>query len=191
MDDDVFDDDDGVVDDEADGGGETTERHQVEGLSDEPEEEDGDGDGDGNDEAGDERAGPVAQEEEEDDAGEDEADEDGVADAGDGLANELGLIVEGGEMHAGRELGLERGDLVGDGVGDLRRCSTVGWRVMLMRTDGRAVGRDRGVDGHGGGYDLRRRRRRGLATPAGVVLTTRAPSWAASWACAPTRPRMS
>ena len=119
MDDDVLDYDDRVVDDEANGGGEATESHEVEALSDDPEEEDGDGDGDGNDEAGDERAGPVAEEEEEDDAGEDESDEDRVADAADGLADELGLVVEGREMDAGWELGLEGGYLVGNGVGDL------------------------------------------------------------------------
>ena len=122
-------------------------------LADDPEEEDSDGDRDGNDEAGDERAGPVAQEEEEDDAGEDEADEDGVADAGDGLADELGLVVERREMDAGGELGLE------GGISSATALAT--WTVLdgglardVEQNRGCAVGRDRGVDGHGGGHDL-------------------------------------
>src|SRR6202011_2766371 len=152
VDDDVLDDDDGVIDDQTDGGGEAAQRHEVERLSDDPEEEDGDGDGDGNNQAGDERGAPVAQEEEEDDAGEDEADEDGVADAGDGLADQLGLVVEGLEVDVGGELGAELVDLGGDGVGDL---DGVGGGLARDRKQDRglAVGRDLGIDRHGGGLD--------------------------------------
>ena len=68
MEGDVFDDDDGVVDDEADSGGESAEGHEVEALADGPQHEKCNGDGYRNDEAGDERGGPVAEEEDEDDA---------------------------------------------------------------------------------------------------------------------------
>ena len=68
MHDDVFDYDDGVVDDQADGGSEAAEGHQVEALSDGPEKENRNRYGYRNDEAGDQRAGPVAQEEDEDHA---------------------------------------------------------------------------------------------------------------------------
>ena len=50
---------------------------------------------DGNDEAGDERRAPVAQKDDDDDGGEDDADEDGIAHAGDAVADELRLIIEG------------------------------------------------------------------------------------------------
>ena len=54
MHDDVLDDDDGVVDDEADSCGEPTECHQVEALSNGPEDKDGYGNRYGNDKSGDE-----------------------------------------------------------------------------------------------------------------------------------------
>ena len=53
------------------------------------EEDEGDQYGDGNDEAGDERRAPVAQKDDDDDGGEDDADEDGVAHAGDAVADQL------------------------------------------------------------------------------------------------------
>jgi hypothetical protein len=62
---------------------------KIETLANDPERHDGDRNRYRNDQAGDERGGPVAQEEEEDDAGQDEADEDGVAHAGDAVAHEL------------------------------------------------------------------------------------------------------
>ena len=69
VDDDIFYDDDGVIDDETDGCGQTAERHQIEALAYDPEKEDRDRDRDGDDEARNQGRGPVAQEEEEDDAG--------------------------------------------------------------------------------------------------------------------------
>ncbi len=118
MNDDVFHDNDGVVDDQADGRGEAAKCHQVEALADDPEEEDGDRDGDRDDQAGDERRSPIAQEEEEDEAGEHEADEDGISHAADGLMDEFGLIVKRRHVHAGGQDGLERFDLGGDRGGD-------------------------------------------------------------------------
>ena len=53
--------------------------------------------------AGNQRAGPVAGEEKEDNAGENEADEDSVANTGNCLAHQLRLIVERCEMDAGRQ----------------------------------------------------------------------------------------
>ena len=89
MDNDVLNDDDGVIDDETDGSGEAAERHQVEALADGPKEQDGDGDRYGNDETGDQRGAPVAQEEKQDEAGQHQADEDGVAHTGDTLVHQL------------------------------------------------------------------------------------------------------
>ncbi len=115
--------------------------------------EDGDGDGDGNDEAGDERGAPVAQEEEEDDAGEHEADEDGVANALDAFADESRLVVEGLELDAGGQLGAELRDLSRDAVGD--GDGVAGGLARDVEQDCRlAVGGDEGVDRHGGCDDV-------------------------------------
>jgi len=92
--DDVLDDHDGIIDDQTDGGCETAEGHQVEALAGEFEEDEGDQYGDGNDEAGHERRAPVAQKDDDDDGRQDDADEDGVAHAGDAVADQLRLIVE-------------------------------------------------------------------------------------------------
>ena len=118
VEDDVFDDDDGVIDDEADGCCESAEGHEVEAFADRPKKEYRDGDGDGDDEPGNERRGPVAEEEKKNDAGEDEAYEDGVAHACDALAHDGRLVVEGSECDARGERFAELVDLRGDGVGD-------------------------------------------------------------------------
>ena len=52
---------------------ETAKSHEVEALADRPKKEHCDGNGDGDDEPGNERRGPVAKEEKEDDAGKDQA----------------------------------------------------------------------------------------------------------------------
>ena len=133
MEDDVFDNDNGIVDDQADGRGEAAEGHEVEAFAEQPQRQDGDGDGDGNDEAGDERRGPVAQEEEEDDAGEDESDEDGIAHAGDGVADELRLIVKEIELYAGGKLFLQFGDFAA-AASATATVLLVGWREMMSST---------------------------------------------------------
>ena len=117
MDDDVFHHHDGVVDHQSNRRRQAAQGHQVEGLPDDPEKEDRHRDGYRNHEACDQRAGPVAQEEEQDHAGQHKPDEDGVAHAGDGLAHQLGLVVEGSEMHSGGERPAELCDLSGDAVG--------------------------------------------------------------------------
>ena len=146
MEDDVFDDHDGVVDDETDGGCETTEGHQVEALAGDIEEDEGDQYGDGYDEAGDERGTPVAQEDDDDDGGEDDADQDGVAHAGDAVADQLRLVVEGLEVDAGRKVGLEAHDLGGDLIGDLDGVAG-GLAGDVQQDGGLAVGANHGVDG--------------------------------------------
>ena len=60
--DDVLDDDDRVVDHQSDGGGQAAERHQVEALAEERMRDERDGHGGGNDQAGNQRSAPVAQE---------------------------------------------------------------------------------------------------------------------------------
>ena len=147
--DNVFDHHDGVVDDEADGGGEAAQRHEVESFSDEPEGQHRDGDGDGNDEAGNQGGGPVAQEEKKDDAGQNYADGDGVADAGDAVAHQLRLIVKEIEFDAWRQIFAELGYLGGDRIGDGNRIAR--W----LTGDGEehrlfSVGSDGGVDRHSG-----------------------------------------
>ena len=150
---DVFDDDDGVIDDEADSGSESAEGHEVKALADGPEHNKCNSNGYRNDEAGDEGGSPVAQEEDDDDRGEDESDEDGIADAGDAVANEMGLVVEGGDGDAGGQIGAELGDGGGDFVGD-----GDGVRVGLLEDveedGGLAVGGNDGVDGLRGRDDL-------------------------------------
>jgi len=69
MDDNVFHHDDGVVDDQANGGSQAAKGHQIEGLADDPEKEDCNRNGYGNHKTCNQRTGPIAQEEEEDDAG--------------------------------------------------------------------------------------------------------------------------
>ena len=115
--DDVFDHHDGVVDHKPDGCGQAPERHQVEALPDEPQHQDRHGDGDRDDKTRDQRRGPIAEEEEENDAGENETDEDRVAHAGNGIAHQLRLIVEGLEPDARRKLLPQLGHLGCDGIG--------------------------------------------------------------------------
>ncbi len=154
MQDDVLDDDDGVVDDEADGGGETAERHEIEALAEQPHEEHGDRDRDRNDEARDDRRTPVAQEEEENHAGENEADEDGIAHAGDALAHQLRLVVKGLEVDARGKLLAQLIELGGDPIGNSDRVAG-GLARNVEQHRRLSVGRDHGVDGHGRALDLR------------------------------------
>ena len=150
MHDDVLHHHDGVVDDQTDGGGEAAEGHQIEGLSDGPEKENRNRYGYRNDEAGDQRAGPVAQKEEENHAGQHKPDEDGVAHAGDGLAHQFGLVVKGGEMDPGGQGAAELRDLGGDAIG---HGDGVGGGLAgdVEQDGGDAVGGDGVVDGLGAG----------------------------------------
>ena len=85
--------------------------------------------------------------------GEDEPDEDGIANAGDAVAHEMGLVVEGRDGDAGGQIGAELGDGGGDFVGD-----GDGVRVGLLEDveedGGLAVGGNDGVDGLRGRDDL-------------------------------------
>ncbi len=74
---------------------------------DEPQEQDGDRHGDRYDETGDERRAPITQEEIENHAGQDEADQDGVAHAGDAFPDKRALVIEGLDVDAGRQLRAE------------------------------------------------------------------------------------
>ena len=109
------------------------------------EEDEGDQHGDGNDEAGDERGAPVAQKDDDDDGGEDDADEDGVAHAGDAVADQLRLVIEGLEVNAGRQVGFEALDLGGDFIGDLDGVAG-GLTGDVEQDGGFAVGANDGVD---------------------------------------------
>ena len=70
------------------------------------EDDEGDEKRDGNDETGDEGCAPVAKEKDEYNGREKNADEDGVANAGDGIVNDGGLVVESFEMDVGWERGF-------------------------------------------------------------------------------------
>ena len=90
--------------------------------------------GDRNDQAGDQRRGPVAQEEEENDAGQNEADEDGVAHAGDGVAHQLRLIVEELELDARRQLLAGARSPAAATASATATVLLEGWRVMFSST---------------------------------------------------------
>jgi hypothetical protein len=86
--------------------------------------------------------------------GEDQSDEDGVADTGDAVADEVRLVVEGGDIDASREIGAELSDGGGDFVGDGDSVGSRAGSKMLMQDGGLAVGSNDGVNGLGGGDDL-------------------------------------
>ena len=153
MENDVFDHDDGVVDDEADGCGHAAESHEVKAEAGHFEKDKGNGYGYRYDETGDERGGPVAQEEDKRDGGEDESDEDRIADAVDTVADEAGLIVVGLKFNAGWKAFLQVGDFRGNGIGYGE--GVAGGLPGDVEQDGAlAVGGDDGVDRHNAGLDV-------------------------------------
>ena len=81
MDRDVLDHHDRVVDHQPDSRCQSAQGHQVKALAGDAEKENGHRHGDRNDQAGDERRSPVMEKEEQDDAGQHQADENSVADA--------------------------------------------------------------------------------------------------------------
>ena len=175
----VFNHHDGVVDHQADGRGQSAQRHQVEALANDPESKNGDGDGDRDDEAGDQRASPVAQEEEEDDAGQDEPDEDGVAHAGDAVAHQLRLVVEELELDARRQLAAKTSHLRGHRIGYGNRVAgrlagdCQQHRIFAVCRNGCVDGQgsrlDRCYVGHAHGSARGRCLHDELAQPVGVV----------------------
>ena len=98
---DVLDDDDRVVDDEPDRQRQAAERHHVQrlaqGVRDEQRPEDGDGQRDGDDQ----HRAPRVQEQQDDQDGEDGAVDRRVLERRDRVEDELALVEEGGEPHAG------------------------------------------------------------------------------------------
>src|SRR5579875_2881644 len=100
----IFDDHDRIIDHQADGGGKAAQRHQIEALADEPQHQHRYGDRDRDDQTGNERRSPVAQEEVQDDAGQHQADDDGVTHTGDAFAYKLRLVIEGLQHNAPRQL---------------------------------------------------------------------------------------
>ena len=149
VEDDVLDHHNGVVDRQADSCGQAAQCHQVEALADQPQHQHCNRDGDRNDQAGNQRGGPVAQKKKENDTGQDKPDEDGVAHAGDAVAHNLRLIVKGFEIHARRQLLLELHHLRGHRVGHGNRVAG-GLAGNIQEHCLLAVGGDRGVDRHGG-----------------------------------------
>ncbi len=95
---------------------------------------DGDRNGDRNHQPGDERRGPVAQKEEENHAGQDQADEDGVAHAGDRVAHQLRLIVEDLELDAGRQLAFAARSTSAATASATATVLLEGWRAMFSST---------------------------------------------------------
>ena len=126
--DDVLNHDDGIVDDQADSGRQATQGHQVETLAQQPQPDKSDRDGSGNDQPGDQRRAPVAQKEHHDGGGEQQSDQDRVAHAADGCVDDLRLIVERLQRHAGRQRSPQGLDL---GVHFLRDYDRVAVRLAV------------------------------------------------------------
>ena len=120
--DDVLDDHDGVVDHQAAGGRETAERHHVEALPQQLHGDKGDEERDRNDHAGHQRGAPVAQEHPDDDAREDQSDDDGVANAGDRIADDVGLVIEDVEVDSAGQGAAEAFEFPGALRRRLGRC---------------------------------------------------------------------
>jgi hypothetical protein len=93
----------GVVDDQADRDREAAHRHLIDRAAEDPHEDEGGDDRQRQRQRGDGGQAHVAQEDDEDDDGEEPADQDRVAHAGDGVADELGEVVDLGDGDAGRE----------------------------------------------------------------------------------------
>ena len=136
-----------VVDDQSHRGGKTSQGHQVEALVHQTQGYERDADGGGNDQCSDQRAAPVAQEDNQNDRGEQQADENGVAHTGDGIANQRGLIVECLHLDARRKCPP---NLVELAASRIRHGDGVAVRLAedIQEHSGFAVGRNHGVHGH-------------------------------------------
>jgi hypothetical protein len=151
MDGNVLDHHDGIVDDQPDRRGQAAQGHQVEALARHAEKENGHRYGDRNDQAGDQGRSPIAKKEKQDDARQHQADENRVADTEDAFTHQLRLIVKGlgGELPGAASIAA--GHLRGHAVGHRNRIAR-GLTGDIEQHGGFAVGRDRGVDRHGGGF---------------------------------------
>ena len=119
---DVFDDHDGIVDHQPDGCGQPAQRHQVETLAQEFERDEGHQNRDRNDQSGDDRCSPVAQEDHQDDGGQNQAQQNGIAHALDGIADDDGLVVERLDLNSRRQRLANLGDFVVYFIRDLAWC---------------------------------------------------------------------
>ena len=138
---DVLDHDHGVVDDQADGHGQPAQRHQVQRVAGQVEEDEADDQAQGDGQRGDQRGPEALEEQQQDDHAEQAADDDGVADVGDGGADEEPLVVDRADRDAGR------GRLRGVGQHRLQtrarrpgRCRRGGGRRSAPRRCGRRTG---------------------------------------------------
>ena len=87
-----------------------------------------------NNQPGDQRRRPVAQEEEENDAGQDEPDEDGVAHACDRVPHQLRLVVEGLKLHARAAACLRSCATSAATASATATVLLEGWRAMFSST---------------------------------------------------------
>ncbi len=148
----VFDHHDRVINDQPDRRRKSAQGHQVEALPGDPEKENRYCDGDRNDEACDQRGSPIAKKEKEDDAGEDQANENRVADAQDAFADQLRLVVECLELNPRGQLRLQLIDLRRYAAGNSNRIAR-GLAGDVQQDRRFAIRRDRGVDRHSRGLD--------------------------------------
>src|SRR5206468_3520106 len=112
-----------------------------------------DEDGDGDDQRGDDGGAPVFEKQIKNQNGEDQAEHDGFPDAGDGGADEEGLVVEEGQLHVGRQFVAEAGELDFQLIGDVERAS-IGLGADVEKDGVDAVGGDDVEDGFLGGDDF-------------------------------------
>ena len=95
--------DDGVVNDQSNGRRQAAQCHEIKALVQYAKDDEGNGDGGWDNQARHYGGAPVAQEQNKNGGGENKADEDGVAHAGDGIIDQIGLIVEGRKTGSRRQ----------------------------------------------------------------------------------------
>src|SRR6266478_3401956 len=148
----VFQNDDGVVNHQTDGGGQPAQGHQIKTLAERLQRDTGDQKRCGNNQAGDDRSAPIAQKQNQNRDGKKNADKNSVANAGNGIAHDGGLIVKRFQMHARRKAGTERLNLLVNFIGDRERVA-VGLAIHVDKHGVFPVGGDHGIDGSNGTRD--------------------------------------
>ena len=149
----IFQDHDGIVDHQTHRGSKAAQGHKVKALAGDLQHDESDQQGRGNHQAGHERSAPIAQEEHKDDGREQQSEQNCIAHAGDGFADDCGLIVKRLDVHARRQRGTNLLDLRVDFVGHLQGVA-VGLAIYVEQDGGFAIGSHNGVDGCDRGRDF-------------------------------------
>ncbi len=136
---------DGIINHQPDRGCQSTQRHQVESLVEHLEGDEGHQHRDRNHQARHQRTSPVVQKQHHDERGENQANQDRVAHAGDGSGDDLRLIVERLNMDSRRQRRANVLDLGVHLIGYLDRVG-VGLAVDAQQNRGLAVRGDHGIN---------------------------------------------